>query len=118
LTNPKKAYNMCDVIQIILHNSKISYEKKRIKRVGPRGSYLGDEHTIKGLRAGEIIDLNLPERECKRKVWEDSGKETIESRARRKGLELVKNHIVPKLPDDVLKELNRIVEHADETLAG
>ncbi len=100
--------------EIIVDEYTLAFEA--IKRVGPRGSYLGDEHTIKGLRAGEIIDLNLSERECKRKIWENTGKKTIVSRAREKGLELVRNHIVPPLPDDVLKELDKIVKHADETI--
>ncbi len=89
-----------------------------VKRVGPRGNFLTDEHTIAGLRGGEMADLKLAERDSRRQVWEKTGKKTLESRARDKGLDLVKNHQVPPLPDDVLRELAAIVTRADKEIAG
>ncbi len=88
-----------------------------VKRVGPRGSFLTDDHTIAGLR-GEMADLKLAERDSRRQVWEAAGKKTLESRARDKGLDLVKNHQVPPLPDDVLREFAAIVKRADAAIAG
>lgn len=88
-----------------------------IKRVGPRGSYLIDEHTMEGLRAGEIADLSLAERESRRQIWEESGRQTIETRAREKAKALVKDHVVPPLPDEVLREFEAIIKNADESLA-
>jgi trimethylamine---corrinoid protein Co-methyltransferase len=89
-----------------------------IKRVGPRGNYLTDEHTITRLRTGEMADLKLAERDSRRQVWEATGKKTLESRARDKALDLVKNHKVPPLADDVLREFAAIIKRADKLIAG
>ena len=79
-----------------------------IRRVGPRGDYLSDEHTLDALRAGVFLDLELAERESRRPVWEAGGKRTLESRARDKVLGILATHEVPPLPDDVLRELTAI----------
>ena len=85
-----------------------------IKRVGPRGDYLSDPHTLESLRAGVFLDLELAERESRRPVWEAGGRKTLESRAREKALSILAEHEVPPLPDDVLRELATIQQHADE----
>ncbi len=85
-----------------------------IRRVGPRGDYLSDEHTLDALRAGVFLDLELAERESRRPVWEAGGKRTLESRARDKVLGILATHEVPPLPDDVLRELTAIQRATDE----
>ena len=89
-----------------------------VARVGPRGDYLSDEHTVKALHAGELLDLKLAEREGRRQVWEAGGKRTLESKAVKKAVSILDTHEVPPLPDDVLKELEVIMKKADEDLAG
>jgi trimethylamine--corrinoid protein Co-methyltransferase len=89
-----------------------------VARVGPRGDYLSDEHTVKALHAGELLNLKLAERESRRQVWEASGKQTLESKAADKAVSILDSHEVPPLPDDVLKELEVIMKKADKALRG
>ena len=89
-----------------------------LAEVGPHGEFLSEPHTVKGLRAGELIDLKLFEREGRRETWIDTGKPTLESRAREQARHILATHEVPPLPDEVLRELARIVKTADEELAG
>lgn len=88
-----------------------------IKRVGPRGSYIIDDHTISGLYAGEIVNLELSERDSRRQAWEDSGRQTMETRARERARAIVRDHVVPPLSDEVLREFDAIITSADKTLA-
>ncbi len=88
-----------------------------IDRVGPRGSFLDDDHTIDNLRTGELIPLPLAERES-RQVWEASGRRTVESKARERAHHLLDTHEVPPLPNEVLRELASIVAAADEAVGG
>jgi trimethylamine--corrinoid protein Co-methyltransferase len=88
-----------------------------IARVGPRGEYLSDEHTLTGLLGGELVDLRLAERQGSRPVWEASGRPTLESRARDEALALLASHTAPPLGDDVQRELAAIAAFADRALA-
>jgi trimethylamine--corrinoid protein Co-methyltransferase len=88
-----------------------------IDRVGPRGDYLSDDHTVAHLRAGELIPLPLAERES-RQSWTATGMRTMESRARERGRTLLRRHEVPPLPDEVLRELAAIAARADATIGA
>ena len=87
-----------------------------IDRVGPRGDFLADEHTVVNLRTGELIPLPLAERES-RQSWEAGGSRTMESKARDRARALLATHEVPPLPDDVLRELADITARADAAVA-
>ena len=89
-----------------------------IARVGPRGDYLSDEHTLLGLRAGELLDPPLSERQGSRPMWEATGRPTLESKAHAEVLSLLASHEVPPLPEEVLRELATITAHADKDLSG
>lgn len=84
-----------------------------IDRVGPRGSFLDDDHTMDNLRTGELIALPLAERES-RQAWEASGMKTVESRARERARALLATHQPPPLDEAVRRELEQIVAAADE----
>jgi trimethylamine--corrinoid protein Co-methyltransferase len=88
-----------------------------VKEVGPRGSYLAETHTLEALRAGELLDLALAERESRRAVWESMGSRTLESRAADRAREILSRHEVPPLQDEVLRELAAIEAAADHELA-
>jgi trimethylamine--corrinoid protein Co-methyltransferase len=88
-----------------------------VGRVGPRGSYLAEEHTLDALHAGELLDLRLAERESRRAVWESRGRRTLESRAADRAREILAEHEVPPLSDEVLRELAAIEVAADRELA-
>ena len=89
-----------------------------VARVGPRGDYLSDDHTVDAIRSGELLDLKLAERESRRQVWELGGSKTLESRAAAKAVEILDNHVVPPLPDEVLRAIAGIMARADAELAG
>jgi trimethylamine---corrinoid protein Co-methyltransferase len=89
-----------------------------LARVGPHGDFLSEDHTTRMFRAGELILPELAEREGRRETWEAGGCRTLESRARDKANAILATHEVPPLPDEVLRELNRIVRAADAELAG
>jgi trimethylamine--corrinoid protein Co-methyltransferase len=88
-----------------------------IDRVGPRGDFLSDDHTVDHLRDGELIPLPLAERES-RQTWEAGGMKTVESRARERARHLLATHQVPPLPETVERELDAIVGRAERILAS
>jgi len=88
-----------------------------IDRVGPRGQFLDDEHTLDFLRTGELIDSELFERES-REIWASKGSKKLEEKAREKARAILATHEVPPLSDDILREMAAIVARADATVAG
>ena len=88
-----------------------------IAAVGPRGDFMAEDHTVEFMRAGALVDLELAERD-NRQVWEAGGRQTLESKARERGLEILRTHQVEPLPDDVLRELAAITARADREIAG
>ena len=52
----------------------------------------------------------------KRDKWIAKGAMGLEQRAQEKAMDILKNHKVDPLPDDVLKELRTIVNKANDTL--
>jgi trimethylamine---corrinoid protein Co-methyltransferase len=89
-----------------------------LAEVGPRGNFLSEEHTVRHMRAGELLDIPLAERDGRRDLWELSGRQTLESRALDRARSILATHEVPPLPDEVLRELARITEAADRELSG
>jgi len=87
-----------------------------IRKVGPRGQFLTEEHTLNNLRTGELIATEIFERD-RRELWEAKGSKSLEQKAREKGLALLAKHQVPPLPEEVLRELAAIVKRADTELA-
>ncbi len=88
-----------------------------IHRVGPRGHFITDDHTLAHLRTGELISTRVFDRD-RFEAWQEKGSKTLTDKAREKGLALLSKHQVPALPDEVLRELAAIVKRADAELAG
>ncbi len=88
-----------------------------IDRVGPRGHFLMDEHTMRYLRTGELIQ---PELFCRDSydMWMSQGGKSVEQKAREKALAILEKHEVEPLPEEVQRELASIVAAADRELAG
>ena len=86
-----------------------------IERVGPRGNFLADEHTIEFLRSGELIEGDLFER-TSRELWSMRGAMTLEEKAREKAMAILSSHRVPALADDVSHELEGIIQRATASL--
>ncbi|OGO59554.1 MAG: hypothetical protein A2V85_06415 [Chloroflexi bacterium RBG_16_72_14] len=98
-----------------VHGIRVDEERlavDAIDRVGPRGNFLMDDHTVEHLREGELIELPLAERES-RQTWQSTGYRTVESKARDRARQLLASHQPPPLPDDVGRELDLIVDRAD-----
>ena len=87
-----------------------------IDRVGPRGHFIIDKHTLEYLKTGELIDTELFER-TRRDMWQAEGAKTIEQKARGKALDLLEKHEIEPLDPDTSRELKSIVESADRNLA-
>ncbi|MCP4263854.1 MAG: Trimethylamine methyltransferase MttB, partial [Planctomycetes bacterium] len=48
-----------------------------------------------------------------RDAWEQQGAKTLEQTARERAGEILKNHAVPPLPEDISRELRKIVKKCD-----
>jgi trimethylamine--corrinoid protein Co-methyltransferase len=80
---------------------------------GPR-NYLGEPHTVRYLRAGEILLTRLAERGG----WAGDRAERggIVERAQAEAERLLAEHVVPPLSDDQERELDAIMREAERTL--
>ena len=86
-----------------------------LERVGPRGDFLSDEHTVDHLYSGELLPLELAEHGS-RQTWEAGGSRTLEANARDKARVLMATHRPEPLAADVVRELAAIQRRADGVL--
>ena len=86
---------------------------KEILETEPGGHYLELAHTLRHCREALRTELfvNQP-----REVWEAEGRKDLHARAVEQYMELKKKLQPRQLPDEVKRELDRIVKHADEHL--
>jgi trimethylamine--corrinoid protein Co-methyltransferase len=87
-----------------------------IHRVGPQGHFLGDEHTLRQLRSSVLFKPQIFDRDPY-DIWLSKGAKGWEQKAREKALTILKEHKVPPLDKNVVKEIGVIVKKADEELA-
>ena len=88
-----------------------------VHRVGPRGHFLADDHTMKYLRTGEITSNEIFDRDTW-ETWTQKGQKDLLQKAREKALAILEEHKVEPLPEDVSKELKLIVSKADKDLTN
>jgi len=84
-----------------------------IDKVGPGGHFLGEKHTLQHFREGwmpEISDMDTFE------VWQKNGSKAIARVAKEKMREILAKHKVEPLPDDVEKEIVRVLKRAKTEL--
>jgi trimethylamine--corrinoid protein Co-methyltransferase len=79
-----------------------------IKKVGPGGDYLMQEHTQKYFRTEHFIP-SLCDRD-KRDIWEKSGKKDMVGKAREKALAILAKHTEKELDPAVVKGMDEYVE--------
>ncbi|MBN2223736.1 MAG: trimethylamine methyltransferase family protein [Deltaproteobacteria bacterium] len=79
-----------------------------IKKVGPAGDYLMQEHTQKYFRTEHFIP-SLCDRD-KRDIWEKSGKKDMVGRAREKALAILAKHKEKTLDTAVVKGMDDYIE--------
>ena len=78
-----------------------------IKRIGPGGNFVADDHTLKFLR-GERYMPGLPYRGI-REAWEEGGKKSMLDRAKERVITILLEHQPNPLPEDLSKELDDFV---------
>jgi trimethylamine--corrinoid protein Co-methyltransferase len=84
-----------------------------IDKVGPGGIYLGEKHTVQHFRErwmSRLSDISSYE------TWEKQGSRSIDEVAREKVREILATHKVAPLPEDVDKEIGRILKRAEAEL--
>lgn len=83
---------------------------------GPR-NFLSQPHTVRYLRAGEILITHLAQRGSWEE-WARSGRPTMASQAQERAEELLAKHEVPPLEKAQENELDAIMQAAHEELVG
>jgi len=86
-----------------------------IDNVGPTGSYLAEEHTVKHFRN----ELWLPGQIWTRAawdVWEKQGRSSMGERALDKAQSIIAAHKIEPVDEALVKEIDRIVESAKKQL--
>jgi trimethylamine--corrinoid protein Co-methyltransferase len=82
-----------------------------IKKVGIGNNFLTQRHTLNNIKT-EQIQATIIDRRM-RGAWEKRGSKSLIQSANEKAAELLKNHEPTPLPEDIVKELNRIVKKAE-----
>ena len=82
-----------------------------IKKVGIGNNFLSQKHTLKHLEAEQVRATIIDRR--MRGAWEKKGSRSLIQTATQKAAELLKSHEPMPLPEDVIKELKRIVKSAE-----
>ncbi len=86
-----------------------------IDKVGPQGHYLLHEHTNRHFRTEtwEPEMLNrLPYEE-----WKNAGAKTLGEKVKEKTRHLIENHQPPEVPESAQREIEKILEEAEERVA-
>ena len=84
-----------------------------IDRVGPGGHHLADEHTMKHFKSETWFPSTI--NRMRYDEWKNrEGASTMGDRVALKMRDILKNHEVPALPDDVLKKIDDIVQKAED----
>lgn len=106
-----------EMVRMILHtvkgipvnDEKIAYDV--LTSVGAGGEYISHDHTFKHFR--ELSSSELLDRR-NREAWAADGSKGIVERSYEKAIEIIESYKPEPLPEDVQRELKRIVEEAEE----
>lgn len=78
-------------------------------------NFLGQKHTMRYLRGGEVLLTRLAERGSW-ETWEGHGRMGMAERAQSEAMKILQNHQVPPLSDNQERELDEILNEADRKL--
>lgn len=81
-----------------------------IKRIGPGGNFLADQHTLKYFRDEYFVPKTF--NRFARDTWRSEGGKDSSKSANERARNLLEKHEVPKLASDVVNEISSIVEDA------
>jgi len=119
---------MTSAVELVIDNEIIDYALRFVEgfevnedtlavdiidKVGPGGIYLGEKHTVQHFRErwmSRLSDISSYE------TWEKQGSRTIDEVAREKVREILATHKVTPIPEDVEKEIGRILKRAEAEL--
>jgi trimethylamine--corrinoid protein Co-methyltransferase len=82
-----------------------------IKKVGIGNNFLTQRHTLNNIKT-EQVQATIIDRRM-RGAWEKRGSKTLIQSANQKAAELLKTHEPQPLPEDLIRELKRIVKSAE-----
>jgi trimethylamine--corrinoid protein Co-methyltransferase len=78
-------------------------------------NFLGQKHTMRYLRSGEVLLTALAERGSW-ESWEANERAGMAERAQAMAMNILQNHEVPVLTDDQERDLDAILEEANRTI--
>jgi len=84
-----------------------------IDKVGPGGIFLGEKHTLKHFRErwmSRLSDIDSFE------IWQKKGSKSIDEVAHQKVKEILATHKPEPIPEDVEKEISKILKRAEAVL--
>ena len=82
-----------------------------IKKVGIGNNFLTQRHTLNNIKTEQIKATIIDRR--MRGAWEKRGSKSLIQSANEKAAELLKTHEPMPLPEDLIRELKRIVKSAE-----
>jgi trimethylamine--corrinoid protein Co-methyltransferase len=116
--------------QLVIDNEIFSYIKRLsrgvlidedtlaldiIEKVGPKGDYLGEEHTLHHLGRGEHWEPLISTRGIYEN-WRREGKKDIGEKSHERVNWILKNHRVSKLPESRRKKVSAIIKRFEKSL--
>lgn len=108
-------------IQRLLRGFQVNEDTLAIELVGTvmdgLRNFLSEEHTVRYLRSGEMLQARLAERRSW-EVWDKSGRQGMGERAQIEAEQLLATHEIPPLSEDQEKELDEIMLEAEHVLAS
>jgi trimethylamine--corrinoid protein Co-methyltransferase len=87
-----------------------------IRKVGPRGNFLREKHSLQHLRK-ELYIPELADRKT-REEWQKIGAKDILQRAKEKAKQILETHEPEPLEKDIQEELRKIVKEAEKEALG
>jgi trimethylamine---corrinoid protein Co-methyltransferase len=110
---------MCDeiisMVKRFMRGIKVDDETLAVEvidRVGPGGHHLADEHTMKHFKTETWFPTLI--NRMRYDEWKNAtGSSTMGDRVKKKMLDIIKNHEVPALSDDVMKQIDAIIARAE-----
>ena len=109
-------HEMAGIVYRLLEGIEVSPETialEVIKRVGPKGNFLEEPHTLKHLRSSEHWQPKLSNRSVYEKWMEDGGRDVVE-KAREISKRILEHHQPKNLSEEVLSRLREIIEDFEE----
>ena len=84
-----------------------------IKKVGPRGNFLQEEHTLTYLKQSRYYWQPEISNRCSRYIWNSRGNPDMIKKAKERAEEILRSHQPKKLDEDKQKEIRCIIEEFD-----